>query len=214
MFPALHYALGGELFNWFALGYLYNCPPHKYTLDKLADEFPQYLMETRPDASAPPDEREQWPEFIIELALLELAFLKTYDGPGVEGQMRPGQVKMLELDNVRLLDTRPMPTPCTRLFSFRYPVHSYLLSARADAKPIIPDPAESCVVLTRQNYRVVLHEVPRVELELLRLLDGQRSLRHALEHGFGPDYEKLQRISTIRKWLRDWLRKGFVALAN
>ncbi|HKQ52694.1 MAG TPA: DNA-binding domain-containing protein, partial [Pyrinomonadaceae bacterium] len=86
MFPALLHALGQELFDGFARDYLQRHPSRSYTLDRLADAFPQHLAETRPDAAAPPDERESWPDFIVELATLEWAFLKVYDGPGLEGR--------------------------------------------------------------------------------------------------------------------------------
>ncbi|MEX0715092.1 MAG: DNA-binding domain-containing protein [Planctomycetaceae bacterium] len=50
-FPALVHALGEEVFDGFAFGYLQSHPPRSYTLAMLAADFPRYLRETRPQAS-------------------------------------------------------------------------------------------------------------------------------------------------------------------
>ena len=49
-FPVLKHALGEEVFDAFAVGYLQQYPSRSYTLFQLAANFPQYLAETRPDA--------------------------------------------------------------------------------------------------------------------------------------------------------------------
>ena len=125
IFPALLQALGEQLFDHFVIDYLQNHPPHSYTLGNVADDFPDHLEKTRPDADQPPENRESWPDFIIELAQLELAFIKVYDGPGVEGQTPPNWSNVPTMPAEQLLALCPTLVPGLRFFAFRYPVHNY-----------------------------------------------------------------------------------------
>jgi hypothetical protein len=211
MFPILLHFLGNELFDKFALDYLDKHPPHSYTLDDLADDFPRHLAETRPDADAPPDQREQWPDFIIELASLELAFIKVYDGPGVEGQPLPKAQDFRAMPIESILAARPVPVPCLRLFAFRYPVHDYLLAARQGGNPDMPAPAASFVAMTRRNYRVGVYPLTPVEYELIKALDGHNTVAQAVDRCGGfADYREFVNGSLVR-WLDDWVVRGFLA---
>ncbi|HEX8282829.1 MAG TPA: DNA-binding domain-containing protein [Pyrinomonadaceae bacterium] len=209
MFPSLLCALGEELFNRFALDYLRLYPPHSYTLDRLADDFPRHLAETRPDADAPPDRREQWPDFLVELAALELAFLKVFDGPGVEGRTLPVASDIPTLADDHFFDVRPVPAPCLRLFACSYPVHTYLLSARRGESPKLPAPAESFVCMTRRDYRVLMYELTPAQYEFIRALDGRRSVADALKLCAPSDEDAQPSVSAVRDWLCDWAGKGF-----
>lgn len=209
MFPSLLCAMGEELFNRFALDYLRQHPPHSYTLDRLADDFPRHLAENRPDADAPPERREQWPDFVIELATLELAFLKVFDGPGLEGRKLPCASDIQALADDHLLNVRPVPAPCLRLFACSYPVHTYLLSARRGESPNLPAPAESFVCMTRRDYRVLMYELTPPQYEFMRVLDGRRSVARAIKL-CAPSVGHAQLSgSAVRVWLSDWAGKGF-----
>ncbi|MEX0704799.1 MAG: DNA-binding domain-containing protein [Planctomycetales bacterium] len=48
-FPAFVHAVGQEVFDGFAFGYLQSYPSRSYTLAELGAHFPQYLRETRPE---------------------------------------------------------------------------------------------------------------------------------------------------------------------
>lgn len=209
MFPALLRALGERLFNHFALDYLQHHPPRSYTLDELADAFPQHLADTRPDADAPPEEREPWPDFIIELASLELAFLKVYDGPGVEGRALPGARDILNTGGTRILQARPAPAPCLRLFAFRYPVHTYMLAARRAGELPLPSPAESFVAMTRQDYRVKLYQLTAPQYALLKQFDGRRTVGEILVSRERAPLPQPPSSSDVRDWLWEWTVRGF-----
>ena len=127
-FPCLEYALGTELFRAFAFEYLQKYPSTSYTLYKLGDCFPKYLKESRPDAHLPSEEREQWPDFIIELATLESAFSKVY-------------IAKEEEDS-------------TCVLKFNYPVRDFFKQWRAGKEPELPRPAPQEIVLTRKRYVV------------------------------------------------------------
>jgi hypothetical protein len=211
MFPALLHALGEQLFQRFALDYLQQHPPHSYTLDHLADDFARHLVETRPDADAPPDERESWPEFIIELASLEWAFRNIYDGPGVEGRALPCAEDALAIDPELILQARPATAPCLRLFAFSHPVHTYMLAVRRDEKPQLPAPSQSFVAATRWNYRVGLHELSAPQYALLQALDGQHTVGQILKHSTHFTEREPPPIAAVRGWLCDWAARGFFA---
>jgi hypothetical protein len=195
MFPALHTALGNDLFRHFALDYLQRHPPTSYTLAKVADAFPRHLSETRPKGEA-------WPAFVVDLATLELALLHVADGPGVEGRRRLPAPDVAAMPVEKLLTLRPAPVPCLRLFAFEYPVHRYRIATRGGERPEIPGPEKCFVVLTRYQYRVMTYEVTQPEWALARLLGGECTVADAL-HGlsFRPTLEDL------RGWLRDLYAK-------
>ncbi len=209
MFPALFKALGEELFNLFTLDYLQRHPAQSYTLDHLADAFAEHLAETRPDAKAPPGEREDWPDFICELASLEWSFLKIYDGPGVEGRSSPRAGEVLSIPVATVSEVRLVLVPCLRLFSFRYPVNLFMLAVRRGENPEIPAPAPTFVAATRLEYRVGLHELTEPQYLFLKALaDGSQSAGDAL-----AQVENLSGIRpspiAIQNWLGDWIAKGF-----
>jgi len=68
-FKALEYALGESLFKGFADQYLQANPSQSYTLMDLGKNFSSYLEATRPDKEY--SEKEDWPDFMIELAAFE-----------------------------------------------------------------------------------------------------------------------------------------------
>jgi hypothetical protein len=211
MFPILLKFLGNDLFNKFALDYLDKHPPHSYTLNDLADGFAQHLAETRPDATAPWDQRERWPDFIIDLASIEWAFQKVYDGPGVEGQPVRDAQDLGAMPIESILASRPVSVPCLRLFEFRYPVHDYLIAASRGAEPEMPAPGERFVAMTRVNYRVKVYELTKLQYELLRRLDGDSTVAQALDRcaAFADSREFV--VDSVIELLDDWVAKGLLA---
>jgi hypothetical protein len=66
MFPRLRHALGEPLFHDFAMEFIRKEPPRGWTLERLAETFPQWLAETGPP--------EEWAERIVSIARREGAF--------------------------------------------------------------------------------------------------------------------------------------------
>ncbi|HEX6641640.1 MAG TPA: DNA-binding domain-containing protein [Thermoanaerobaculia bacterium] len=193
-FPALRQALGDELFNRFAFGYLAAHPPSGPSLETLADHFPRYLEETSPQTD------ETWIQFVIELARIEFAFAKVYCGEGIEGRAT-SPLDVLALAPDALLALTLTPAPSLRLFSCTHPVHDYLAAVRNEEKPDLPPPRTSHFAISRIHYRVFVHELSLGEHAILASLDGTRALSAA-----APQRD-LQMLSL---WVADWARKCFV----
>jgi hypothetical protein len=208
-FPCLLQLLGEELFGQFVTTYLHRHPPRSYTLHHLAKHFPKYLAETRPDAGAPPEEREDWPDFIIDLAVLERTFVEVYDGPGAEDLPPVSALEILGLSTENLVRSRFMLAPCVRLMAFRYPVHGYFSAVRKNRQPLVPAPADSFLAVTRSDYIVRFLDLSRPQYEILDgLLAGlsveQAGARAAQSTGQSPEVINPQ----LRDWLCQWANLG------
>ena len=142
-FPVLKHALGEELFDAFAVGYLESYPSRSYTLFHLGTNFPRYLAETRPDRNETERSTVSWPDFLIDLATLELTFNEVFDGPGVEGKVGLSADKLRTISPEGLLESRLVTVPCLRLLALRYPVHHYFTQVRRKEDPEMPQPAET-----------------------------------------------------------------------
>jgi len=212
-FPVLLHALDEKLFNLFTFEYLKQYPSRSYTLNQLGENFPRYLAETRPDSDAPPDARESWPDFIIDLATLERAFSKVFDGPGVEGRQILDANQLLAMG--QLHNARFLPVVCLKLLSFRYPVSQYFRAVRAHEDPALPQPTDTFLAMTRRSYTVLIHELTGRQYDLLNALVAGRSLNQAvnsLASTSGDDPQTLLTNALI--WIEDWANKGFFAGLN
>lgn len=204
-FPALLHALGEELFTLFTLEYLKHYPSRSYTLNRLGENFPRYLAESRPDAGTPLSERESWPDFIVDLATLERAFSEVFDSPGSEGIPLPDRDSLLKVPIENLLHARLATVACFRLLVFRYPVSQYFNAVRKKENPELPEPANTYVVMSRRDYVVRIHELTQPQHELLSALTtgktlGELAAGQANQQAF---------IATARAWLGGWADKGF-----
>jgi hypothetical protein len=185
MHPGLQHALGGELFDAFALEYLEACPPQSYTLFDLDAGFPDYLQAHRPQS--PPGE-EPWPEFLVDLARLERLFLEVYDGAGSEGQRLPEAAGLPVQPSGQWLQARVSTEPSLRLLACSYPVAGYLLAVRSGAAPPLPLPAATHLALNRRNFNVIIHELGPTSYRVLRdLVAGASVADAAAAHASDPD---------------------------
>jgi len=192
LFPALLHAVGRELFRDFALGYLHAHPPASFSIDRIADAFPKYLAATRPAF-------ETWPDFVIELAELELAYLHVHEGEGVEGE------NSLALPRTNILALRLVPAPSLRLFACHYPVHRFHAAVRRGEKPEIPAPARSFIAMSRCDWRVQLFELPLAQYAVLKSLDGRRTLAEVLDVP--------RPAAVLHAWVAEWIRNRYVVAA-
>ena len=195
-YPALLHALGDDLFDDFAGEYLAAHPPHGTSLASLGAAFPEYLEATRPDLDLPPEQREHWPDFLVDLARLERLFWEVYDGPGAEGISLPRAVT--DLPGLRELDPAtgsPMvelgkdvpgsilpsatlePVASLHLLRASHPVEAYLTAVRRGEHPAVPSPCERFIAVSRRDFVVALTRLGTVEHALLAGLVGGGEIR-------------------------------------
>jgi hypothetical protein len=234
-FPVLALVLGAEVFDSFAFDYLQRYPSRSYTLNRLAESFPRFLAETRPDqpsvpgpggalppaapvatGPAPP----AWPDFLIDLAMLELAIAEVFDGPGAEGEPLLAPADLFALRTGGGFGAAHLaPVPCLRLLHFRYPVNAYYSLARAaagtgDARPPFPDPGDEHVALSRTDFVVRRYTLSSFESAVLAaLLDGAEvgeAIASAAAASEQPDGELAAQLDTA---FRRWTAAGFFCTA-
>jgi hypothetical protein len=209
-FPVLKHALGEEVFDGFAVGYLQRYPSGTYTLMELGTDFPRFLQETRPAAEGEGPSAD-WPDFLIDLATVERAFNEVFDGPGVEGQRLLDGEQLLAVPEDRLPEARLVPVNCLRLLTLRYPVHAYVTAVRKGAEPAPPEPADTFLAVTRRHYVVRHYELSRPTYLLLSaLLRGEpigEAIVRAVEASTGSELDRLE--TNLRAWFHDWASEGF-----
>jgi Putative DNA-binding domain len=209
-FPVLMHALTPEVFDAFAVGYLQAYPSRSYTLLQLGSNFPRYLAETRPEEGGGDGLPADWPDFLIDLATLELTFNEVFDGPGVEGERLLDAGQLLAIPAERLPEARLVGVSCLRLLPLRYPVHRYFTAVRRHEDPMPPEAADTYLAVTRRRYVVRHYELSPPAYQLLRGLLAGKSVGEAIgqaARAAGPDLERF--AANLRTWFRDWAAEGF-----
>lgn len=218
-FPMLLAALGDEMFDAFAIGYLQAYPSQSYTLGKLGARFPQYLEETSPqadDADTGAD-ANAWLVPLIELAVLERAVSDIFDAPGGEtlGFLTPEGLAAIEPQRRATMRLAPLPT--FRLLRFRSEVNDYFSALRESSEPqAVPlaDLGDTYLALSRREFVVRRHPLTREQFELLTSLAAGEPLGEALaslaaanqlEHGRADGIS----AELVARWFTDWSRAGF-----
>jgi hypothetical protein len=209
-FPVLVHALGEELFDAFAIGYLQKYPSRSYTLNDLATNFPRYLAETRPVEDEGQGRPSSWPDFLIDLATLELTFSEVFDGPGVEGEQLLDTSQLQAVPVERWPEARLVPVPCLRLLSLRYPVHEYYAAVRRKQDPPPPEPADTLLAVTRWDYLVRHYPLSRPEYEVLQALMAGRPIGEAVSLATRTAGNDLDHLALkLREWFTAWAARGF-----
>lgn len=202
-FSALCYALGKELFELFADQYLDTYPSETYTLNTLGEKFPAFLEETRPDAAQ--EEKESWPDFMIELAGFEYALSVIFDEHNEE------------TNATATMDTHDESlklTPVFHLFHHQYPICNYYLEFNQKREPELPFPEESFCVVTRHHYKLGLFNIRAAQYYFLESMQQQHSVHAAKTHlitTFGFQPEDFDRVWP--EWKNGFIASGFFVLA-
>ena len=207
-FPALVHALGEELFQEFAFGYLQQYPSQSYTLSDLSARFPEYLAQTRLDSESS-DGEPDWADFLVDLAMLERTYSEVFDGRGVERQQLLYTDKLRQIALDRWPSVRLVPVPCLKLLHLRFPVHEYATAVRRQEHPELPVPSPTWLVVTRRDYVVRRIAVDETEFVALAALVGGGSIADALEAAqtrWPGDFDQL--VSEVQRWFRDWSAAG------
>jgi len=199
-FSALSFALGEELFQMFADQFLDAHPSDSYTLSELGRKFPDFLEETRPDASD--EEKESWIDFMIELARFEYALSLIFEA--FEKETTPA--------DEATPDEKLVCAPLLQIFYHRYPVCRYYLDVTRKNGPELPFEEDSYCAVTRNDYRLSLVEIKPAQYHFLeRLLNGDspREAKGFFVREYGFDAKKLDKAWKI--WRKNFISAGFFA---
>jgi Putative DNA-binding domain len=170
-FPALVHALGAPLFDDFAREYLAACPSDATTLYELGRRLPAWLEESRPDRHLATQEREDWIDFMVDLARYERELFRLFDAPGHEGGVWP---------TAQVADADLVLQPCLALAQYRFPVAWYYHEVRHGRSPEFPQAHPSYVAIARRNYLTATFPLNPVHYQFLCALHKLGSVDEAL----------------------------------
>ena len=205
-FPALSHALGEGLFDQFALRYLRIHPSDSYTLYELGRRFADFLEEDRPDKDLPPEQREGWVDFMVDLARYERLHFKLFDAPGHEGNPWPSQDTP---------DEQLKLQPCFALAQYRYPVAWYYHAIKENKQTPFPPKQPSPVALLRKDYQVTTYPLNPVHYHFLGALQQQGDIESALvavSKAFNSPLEQVRHSWQTEVKAR-WIEAGFFVLS-
>lgn len=205
-FPTLVHALDEETFNGFAFAYFQDHPSQSYTLGDLGRDFPQHLVDTRPERDRPDAD---WADFVIDLAIVERTFSEVFDGPGVENVPTLDSEQLLAIPPERWPHCRLVPVPCLRLLPLRFPVHQYISSVRRQQPAEIPPPQPTWLVVTRREFMVRRFAVSSAAYLLLSsFVEGATVLEAIEKVADDPEVDPEQLVSQLREWFQEWAAAG------
>jgi hypothetical protein len=207
-YSVLAFALGSDLFDAFAVGYLQTHPSSSYTLNKLGDSFPEYLAASRPEPTT--GSSADWAEFMIDLARLERVVNQVFDGPGTEGRPLLTGEQLQACPAERWPAAKLVCAPCLRLIELRFPVSDYFSAARREESAPVPPARESFVAVSRQDYRVRRYELSAPQHALLAALLVGEPVGVAIERAaaIAPAGDD-QFAAKLSDWFRAWTAAGF-----
>lgn len=203
-FTALEYALGEDLFEAFADEYLKTYPSESYNLANLGDRFAFYLEETRPDKNSPV--KEDWPDFMIELAQFECAINRIFD----EKANAP-----LPLATTSTPSDRLSLNPNIHLFAFSFPTRAFYSAATNDKQPELPLPQDTYSLIMRKDFKLGLYDIHQEQYDLMRALQSGISWSSALrelQEKYGFTEQATQ--DATEHWRIKWLEMGFLCEAG
>jgi len=210
-FPALRHALGDAVFDGFADAYLRDCPSDSYTLDALGRRFPGWLEATRIDRDRPPEAREDWIDFMVDLAHYERELFVLYDAPGVEEGLPAG----LRWPTPDADDAALTLRPHLVLARYRHNVAWYYHEVRAARAPGFPPVAPSWAILLRRDYRTVTHPIDEAQFRFLEAVRARGNVRAALAAVAERTGRSLAAVT--RAWTGEirgpWIAAGFFVAA-
>lgn len=167
-FSALAFALGEDLFRMFTDEYLHSYPSQSYTLNDLGERFPAFLAATRPDADAA--EKEDWPDFMIELASFEFDLSLLFDAHITDDAVAA---------DAETPEEQLVVSPTIRLFHHRFPICRYYLDFSNGAEPELPWQEESYCIANRKDYRLGLLSLQPAQFHLLSMMQQGETVASA-----------------------------------
>jgi hypothetical protein len=212
LFPACRFAVGDDVFDEFAYGYLQSYPPRGYTLGKLADNFVAYLESTRREhfaCDAAPRFVENWSRFLVELARLEHVIDQVFDGPGIEDQPPRIYNDLLAVREEDWPSIRLIPAPCLQILAFEFPVNDYFTAFRRGQTPQLPDPLATYLAVTRRDFVVRRYKLAAIQHALLAAIVAGAPIGDAVQCAASHENELESLLRNLSQWFSKWARDQF-----
>jgi hypothetical protein len=165
-FSALEYALGEDIFCALADDYLSERPSHHYNLGLLGQEFAEHLQATRPDK----EQKEDWVDFMIELAQFEYALSGIFEEKAEENY---------QLAEIETTDGELKLVPICALFKFQFPIRWFYTEFKNGSEPELPFERESYCMVLRHNYKLGVYDLHKEQYEFLTLLKNGADIKNA-----------------------------------
>ena len=198
-FSALEYALGEDLFRAFADEYLEQYPSTNYNLIALGENFATYLEATRPDKNE--SIKEDWPDFMIELAQFEYAINIIFEEKADENYELASEVTPEEA--LRLI-------PVFNVFEFQFPIRWYYSAFANKEEPDLPLPQQSFCVITRHQYKLAIHDLNQGQYIFLQHLKLGLTILQAKEQLKSQNAVDPNQLDTFwPQWKEQWIKAGF-----
>lgn len=195
-FKCLSYALGHSLFQDFADQFLEIHPSDSYTLNDLGAKFTLFLEKTRPK-----DEKEDWPEFMIELAGFEYALSQAFDADEIA----------TKIPNFHTADHLLTPAPNLLLFEHQFPICNFYLDFNAGLSPELPFPRQSYCAVSRQNYKLSLFQLGPDQYHFLNFMISGSTIFEAQAQLIALFNFSIKDFNLIwPMWRKNFIASGFI----
>jgi hypothetical protein len=207
-FPILLALVGDQVFEMFAISYVWGRPPRSYSLYDLGAGFAAFLEETKPLSGS--GSIEALP---ASLAKLERARAEVWRARGLEKEPGHHATEAFSL----LISGTPMRLPdSVRLLRLEFDFTDMIAAASRDERPEAPRAAETCYAIARSRYRVRTHVLQLWQFELLRACtEADVSLQAASEHAAGATGREPDQVWTdLLIWLPTALECGRLTMTG
>lgn len=189
-------------FSLFATQYLQTSPSNSYSLNNLGDNLPHFLQQTRPDVEL--EIKEDWPDFMIELAQFEMALSHLFDANATDDLADQHQTQADD----QTKDQQLQLVPVLQVFKFSYPICDYYRHYNDNQQPPLPLPEPSFAAVFRRDYRLGIIDLNVTQYLFLKQLQQTQSINASKEHLMQQSIGSKTTIETL--WLV-W-RKYFIEM--
>jgi hypothetical protein len=193
-YPALKHFLGDEGFFDLVKDYVQVHPSRSFSLNPLGNQFPEFVKSAR---------GLKRPDFCHELARLEWAVAKAFEGPETP-RLSEAQIAAVPAEAWETARLKPVGT--FSLQHFRYPVNDYLQTVLDDnhdhPKARLKD---SWIAVYRRDYVVYRLDLSRPAHDLLADIVSGRPLGEAIARAMKAGGRRAPSEHELFRWFRQWV---------
>ncbi len=194
-YPATRHFLGEDAFADLVRDYVQRYPSRSYTLNRLGDHLPRFLLDEPSRSNA---------AFLHDLARAELAVTEAFDEEESETLDAEG---LRAVPQEAWADARLRPIKALRLLALHHPVVGHLDAAKHDRPAPRPRRRTSHLAVYRRDYSVRRQELSGDEHALLSALVSGAPLGEAIGAA-ALGVRASRREETVFRWFRGWIAEG------